>query len=479
MNDDTAGRYGHRGLILAICCLSLFIVTLDATVTNVALPSIGKDLHAGVSSLQWTLDAYTLTIASLLVLAGSSGDRFGRRRTFQTGLVVFAIGSLLCSLAVSDGMLIASRVLQAIGGAMLNPVSLSIVTNTFTEKAARARALGVWSAISGAGLAAGPAIGGLLVDSIGWRSIFWVNVPVVIAAVVLTALFVPESRSGRVRRFDPAGQILVIVALASVVFAIIEGPRLGWASPVTIGALILGALALAAFVPVESRRSEPLIDPRFFQSVPFTCAVVTAVLAFGSWGAFLFTNTLVLQEVRGLSATEAGLLFAPAGLAVLASSPLSGRLTGAIGTRLPMTLAGLMIVAAAVVLTFTTSASPIPVLVVVFILFGTGFGFVNPPITNTAVSGMPNSQAGAAAALTSTGRQLGTALGIALAGSITGSSSGSRVSGSLATDAHPLWWTIAAAGALIVALAALSNSARAARSTDRIAPLLGEPEPAR
>ena len=257
MSEDLPPRYRHPQLILVICCLSLFIVTLDATVTNVALPSIGKELHAGVASLQWTLDAYTLTIASFLVLAGSSGDRFGRRRVFQTGLVIFGVGSILCSLAVSDGMLIASRVLQAIGGSMLNPVSLSIVTNTFTDKRKRARALGVWGAISGVSLGFGPLVGGILVDTVGWRSIFYVNVPIVIAAVVLTALFVPESKSDRVRRFDPVGQLLIILGLAGVVFAIIEGPQLGWGSLPTIGAFVVGLAALIAFVPVRAapRRS--------------------------------------------------------------------------------------------------------------------------------------------------------------------------------------------------------------------------------
>lgn len=477
--DDRPPRYRHKGLILVICCLSLFIVSLDATVTNVALPSIGTDLHAGVASLQWTLDAYTLTIASFLVLAGSSGDRFGRRRVFQIGLLVFGVGSILCSLAVSDGMLIASRVLQALGGSMLNPVSLSIVTNTFTDRRRRARALGVWGAISGVSLGFGPIAGGVLVDTIGWRSIFWVNAPIVIAAIVLTSLFVPESRSDRVRRFDAIGQVLIIVGLATIVSAIIEGPQLGWGSPLAIGAFVVGVAALTGFVPYELRRDDPLIDPRFFVSIPFASAIVAAVAAFGSWGAFLFTNTLELQDARGFSPVVTGVLFMPAGIAILLTSPLSGRLVGTRGTRLPMTLAGGIIVAAAVLLTFTTTTSPVVLIVVVFALFGAGFGLVNAPITNTAVSGMPDAQAGAAAAITSTGPQVGTALGIALAGSITGASNGGRVGRSLVTDAHPLWWTLVAAGLAIVVLASVSNTDRAGRSSKRVAPLLADPAPGR
>ena len=473
MSQDVPQRQQHPRVILAICCLSLFIVTLDATVTNVALPTIGKELHAGVTRLQWTLDAYTLTLASLLVLAGSSADRLGRKRVFRIGLVVFGLGSLACSAAPSDGFLIAARVLQALGGTMLNPVSLSIITNAFQEKKARAGALGVWGAISGVSLGFGPLVGGLLVETVGWRAIFWVNVPIVIAALVLTTLFVTESRAAKARRVDPPGQVLIVLLLAGTVFGIIEGPELGWTSPATLAAFAVSATALALFVPVEMHRVEPLIDPRFFTSIPFSGAVVAAVLAFGSWSAFLLANTLYLQDVKGFPPIITGLLFMPAGIAILIASPISGRLVGARGTRLPMTVAGLLVSAAAVALTFTTASSPVAGVAVTFALFGLGFGLVNAPITNTAVSGMPNDQAGAASALASTGRQVGTSLGIALAGSITGASgAGGGVSRSFATDAHPLWWTIAVAGIAIVAIASLSNTRAASRSSERLGPLL-------
>ena len=469
----TTDRQHRPALILATCCLSLFIVTLDATVVNVALPTIGRELRAGVTGLQWSLDAYTLTLASLLVLAGSSGDRFGRRRVFRIGLVVFAVGSLACSAAPTIGVLIAARVLQAVGGAMLNPVSLSIVTNAYTDRAARARALGVWGAISGVSLGFGPLVGGLLVETIGWRSIFWINVPVVAAALVLTVMFVPESKAGRARRFDPFGQVLIAVALAGLVFAIIEGPGLGWGSPITIGAFVLSAGALAAFVPAELRREDPLIDPRFFSIIPFAAAFAAALVAFGGWSAFLFANTLVLQSVRGFSPIVTGLLFMPAGLAILVMSPLSGRLVGARGIRLPMTLSGALIAVGAIALAFTTASTPVIAIVLVFLVFGAGFGLVNAPITNTAVSGMPNDQAGAASAIASTARQVGVALGIALAGSITGASGGgSRVPASFVTDAHPLWWTVAGAGLAVVILAAVSSSDAAERSRERLGPML-------
>src|SRR6201985_3878846 len=206
------------------------MVGLDSTIVNVALPSISRELHAPLSSLQWTIDAYTLVLASLLLFAGSTADRIGRRRTFQAGVAVFSLGSLACSLAPGTGWLIGFRMLQAVGGSMLNPVAMSIITNTFTDKRERAQAIGIWGAVFGLSMALGPVVGGALVDSVGWRGIFWVNIPVGIAGILLTALFVPESRAERHRRVDPLGQILVIVTLASLTYAIIEGPTSGWGS---------------------------------------------------------------------------------------------------------------------------------------------------------------------------------------------------------------------------------------------------------
>jgi MFS family permease len=207
---DELSRH-RRFLVLAICCASVIVVVLEISIVNVALPTIRQNLHASVSGLQWTVDAYTLVLASFLLLAGSIADRVGRRRIFQVGLAVFGLGSLLCGLAPSIGWLIAARALQAVGGTMLNPVSMAIVAATFPDPAERARAIGVFGSESGLSLALGPILGGALVDSFGWRSIFWINVPIVAATIVCTALFVPESRAARARRFDPVGQTLMIV----------------------------------------------------------------------------------------------------------------------------------------------------------------------------------------------------------------------------------------------------------------------------
>src|SRR6266536_876645 len=330
----------RRLLVLAICCASVVVVVMDISIVNVALPAMRRDLHASVSGLQWTVDAYTLVLASFLVLAGSTADRVGRRRIFQVGLAVFGLGSLLCSLAPGIGWLIAARALQAVGGTMLNPVAMAIVANTFTDRVERARAIGVFGAVAGLSLALGPIFGGALVDGFGWRSIFWINVPIVAAAIVCTALFVPESRAARARRFDPVGQTLVTVMLGSVVFAIIESNRLGWISPVIVSLLAVAVLSVLGILGYEPRRADPLLELRLFRSVPFSSAILMALFALCGFGAFLFVTTLYLQNVRAMSALTAGLCLLPVGVLTVVLSPLTGRLVGARGPRPPLVVAG-------------------------------------------------------------------------------------------------------------------------------------------
>ncbi|MGP4097871.1 MFS transporter [Nonomuraea sp. KM90] len=463
----------RRMLVLAICCMSLFIVGLDNTIVNIALPAIRRDLNASVSGLQWIIDAYTVVLASLLMLAGSTGDRVGRRRTFQTGLVLFTLGSLMCSLAPTLGWLIAARALQAVGGSMLNPVAMSIITNTFTEPRERARAIGVWGGVVGVSMALGPLVGGSLVDSVGWQAIFWINIPVGVAAFVLCALFVPESRAPRPRRVDPIGQVLVIVALATLTYAFIEAPEAGWSSPRTLGCFAVAALALACLVPYELRRAEPLIDLRFFRSAPFAGATVIAVCAFAALGGFLFVNTLYLQDVLGLSALHAGLYTVPMAALTVVCAPLSGRIVANAGTRVPLVLAGATMAASGLIMTGLAADTPTWRLMAAYVLFGLGFGMVNAPITNTAVSGMPRAQAGVAAAVASTSRQIGQSLGVAVIGSLVTSA----VSGSFATGfpaaSRVGWWIIVGCGAAVVLLGILTTTGwahgSAARTAERLA----------
>src|SRR5947209_12609173 len=265
--------------ILAICCLSIFVVSLDNTIVNVALPSIRRDLHASVSQLQWTVAAYTVVLASLLIFSGSIADRIGRARVFSAGLILFALGSLLCSAAPSAGWLVAFRMVQAVGGSMLNPVAMSIIRNTFEDDRERAQAIGIWGAVVGLSMALGPLVGGGLIAIADWRAIFWVNVPVGMLAVVLVHRFVPESRAPRPRRVDPIGQLLVIVALGSLTYAIIEGGVAGWTSARIVAFATAALIATALLVPYERRREEPLIDPHFFRSRPFSGATLIAVAA--------------------------------------------------------------------------------------------------------------------------------------------------------------------------------------------------------
>ena len=471
----TAGELSRRRrfLVLAICCASIVVVVMDISIVNVALPSIRRDLHASVSGLQWTIDAYTLVLASFLVLAGSTADRVGRQRIFQVGLAVFALGSLLCSLAPSTGWLIAARVLQAVGGTMLNPVAMAIVVNTFPDPAERARAIGVFGSMAGLSLALGPILGGALVDGLGWRSIFLVNVPIVVVAIVCTALFVPESRAARARRVDPVGQTLVILMLGSVVYAIIESNRLGWTSPVILTLLAVAVLSALGILAYEPRRADPLLELRLFRSVPFSGAILIALFALCAFGAFLFVTTQYLQNVRGMSALTAGLSLLPVGVLTVVLSPLTGRLVGRRGPRLPLVVAGAALALGGGASLWLRPSTSLPAVLAIYVLFGIFLGTINPPITNTAVSGMPRSMAGVAASLASAARQTGTTLGVAISGTIVGSAL-ARGGTAFTSAEDGVWWLVLGLGVGVVVLGLLSTGRRALDTAGRAAALFEE-----
>ncbi|ABK69574.1 MFS transporter [Mycolicibacterium smegmatis] len=473
--NETVGALSARrkAIILVSCCLSLLIVSMDATIVNVAIPSIRSDLGASPSQLQWVIDVYTLVLASLLLLAGATGDRFGRRRTFHLGLTVFAVASLLCSVAPNIETLIAARLLQAIGGSMLNPVAMSIITQVFTGRVERARAIGVWGSVVGISMALGPLVGGALIEYVDWRAVFWINLPICALAILLTAIFVRESKSSTMRDVDPVGQGLGVAFLFGVVFVLIEGPGMGWTDPRTLAVAATALVAFLAFLRYESRRHDPFIDLRFFRSVPFASATLVAVCAFAAYGAFLFMMSLYLQSERGYSAMFTGLIYLPIAIGALIFSPLSGRMVGRFGSRPSLVSAGVLITAATVMLAQMTATTPVWLLLVIFAVFGIGFALVNAPITTAAVSGMPLDRAGAASAVASTSRQVGVSIGVALCGSVAGTAlAGTGVD--FAAASRPLWLICTALGVVIVAIGIVSTSPWALRSAERLAPLIGQ-----
>ncbi|MCM3922533.1 MFS transporter [Frankia sp. AiPs1] len=374
-------------------------------------------------------------------MAGALGGRFGRRRMFRAGLVIFGVGSLMCGCAPNLASLIALRAVAAMGGALLQPNALSTITGVFVEPRARARAIGVWAAVFGASAAAG----GLLVGALGWRWVFWVNLPIVAAAYGLSIRFMPETRSPGPRRLDGAGQVLVVAALAPSTYAIIEGPSAGWRSPGVIVPAAVGTVALAAFIAMERRQAQPLLEVRLFAGPRFAGAIGIAVLSFVILAGFLFLTTLYLQDARGDAPIMAGLLVLPATVAIVVVSPLTGRLVARRGPRLPLCAAGVALTAGPLVLVHAAATTPYCHLAAGYLLLGIGFGLVNPPITNTAVAAMPAARAGVASAVATSARQIGNVLGVA-------------VIGSLVTAGRPAigWYLLAGCGTaiLITALAA-------------------------
>ncbi|MFJ6729227.1 MFS transporter [Streptomyces sp. NPDC091281] len=439
----------RRWAVLGVCCLSLFLVGLDTTVVNVGLPAIGRGLDTGTRGLEWTVNAYTLVMASLLISSGALADRFGRRRVFRTGLTVFGVSSLVCAAAPSVGVLVAARAVQGVGASMLSPVALAIVVNAMPDPRERARAIGVWASVFGLSMAAGPVAGGALVDGLGWRAVFWINAPVVLLALALSAVFVPESRAARPRRPDLPGQALLTLVVASSVGALVEGPYVGWTAPFTLGAYAVCGAAAVAFVAVERRRAEPLIDPRLFARPAFVTVVLGAVAVFVALNVTLLMNTLYLQDTRGWTALDAGLAALPMAAGAALCAPLAGRLVARSGPGLPLVLAASAFTAGGLCLVRLGPDTGVALLLAAHLLIGTGFGFANAPLTTTAVDTLPPDRAGVAGAITSTARQLGAALGIAAAGVLLAGTTPAH----LPRATHPGWLLVTGCGLFLLVVA--------------------------
>ena len=448
-------------MVLAVCCTSLFLTGFDTTVMMIGLPAVSRSLHAGVAGLQWSMTAYTVTLASLLISAGAAADRFGRRAVFQAGLSVFVLGSWLCSIAPTLACLIAFRAVQGAGASMLNPAALGIITSVFRSPADRARAIGVWDGVFGLSMAAGPVAGGILVSAAGWRGVFWVNIPAGLAALCLTAVAVPESRAARPPRPDPAAQALVAVVIAVLATAIIQCPDWGWRTPRTAGLLLVAAAALAALVAWERRRADPLIQPGLFRSMPFTAAAVTGVCAVAAMAGFLFLTTLYLQDVRGMPVLRAALTLAPMPAEMAVCAPLAGRVIARRGPAIPAVAAGAAITASSIILAGLTRSSSAGFLAVTYSLFGAGAGCCSPVITYGVMSGMPAGQAGLASGINSSSRQLGQVLGVAVTGTVLAGRLHGPVAAGFLEGAHPGWWVMAGCGLAVLAAGAASAPRRA------------------
>ncbi|MGI8776050.1 MAG: MFS transporter [Acidimicrobiales bacterium] len=424
---DAAAIYARRWWTLGVLCMSLLVIGIDNTILNVALPTLTRELHATTTQLQWIVDGYTLVFAGLLLTAGSLGDRFGRRGALTLGLVIFGTGSLLSALAASPGQLIATRCLMGIGGAFIMPATLSILTNVFTVPAERARAIAVWAGFSAMGIAFGPISGGYLLEHFSWSSVFVVNLPIVVVALIGGRLFIPTSKDPSAPRLDPIGAGLSIAGLTSLLYGIIEAPSYGWTDAKTLAAFAVAVVLLGAFVAWEAHIDHPMLDVHFFDNPRFTAASLAVTLTFFALFGALFLLTQYLQIVLGYSALEAGAALIPIAAVLMVCAPLSAKLVEGVGTKV-IVAGGLVGVAAglAVMSTLGASSGYGPVLLSLVVL-GAGMGFTMAPATESIMGSLPLGKAGVGSAVNDTTRQVGGALGVAILGSLVSSSYGTRV----------------------------------------------------
>ena len=416
---------------LAAMCFALFMIMLDNTVVNVALPSIQRDLGASLSSLEWTVNAYTLTFAVLLVTGGRLGDIFGRRRVFLSGVVLFASSSALIGFAPTQHWLVAGRALQGMGAAFMMPGTLSIISNTFPPHE-RGRAIGTWAGVSALALAVGPAVGGALTEYVSWRAIFFLNLPVAVGAVVVTLFAVRESRDATVgRQVDFAGIGTLSVGLTALVLALVEGNGWGWGSPEIVALLALAVVGLAAFAVVEVRGKAPMVQFEFFRSRSFLGANTVAFIVSFAMLAMFFFVALYMQNILHYGALEAGIRFLPTTVVIIFAAPLAGRLADRIGPRIPMTV-GLSLAAVALFLQSQIDASSgYADLLVPFSIMGLGMGLTMSPMSTAAMNSVAPEKAGVASGILSMSRMVGGTFGVAVIGALFQSLSRDRLASDL------------------------------------------------
>jgi EmrB/QacA subfamily drug resistance transporter len=417
----------RRWITLGVLCVSLLIIVMDNTILNVAIPSLVEDLGATNSQLQWIIDSYTLVFAGLLLTSGSLGDRFGRKKALRVGIVVFGVGSMLSALAGSPTQLIITRGLMGIGGALIMPSTLSILTNVFRDPRERARAIAIWAGFAGLAVAIGPITGGLLLAHFRWSSVFWVNIPIGIAALVLGHYFVPESKDPSAPKLDVPGALLSIVGLGSLLFGIIQGPSAGWTAPSVMTAFVLGIVSFSGFIAWELHTPTPMLDVTFFKNPRFTAANSSITLTFFAMFGSMFLLTQYWQFVHGYTPLEAGVRMLPFAATMMITAPLSARLVERVGTKRVVTL-GLLIVSGALFgMSFIAVDSPYLRVIVNYSLVSMGMGLAMAPATESVMGSLPREKAGVGSAVNDTTRQVGGALGVAVIGSIVASVYSSRI----------------------------------------------------
>jgi EmrB/QacA subfamily drug resistance transporter len=477
---DTREALDKRWIALALLCVAQFVVVLDASIVNVALPTIGKALDFSESNLPWVVNAYVLTFGGFLLLGGRLADLLGRRRVFMAGLIVFALASLAGGLATSSGQLIVARAVQGLGAATLSPAALSIVATTFRDGAERNKALGIWGAVAGSGGAAGVLLGGVLTEALGWEWVLWVNVPIGIVAAAIAPSLIAETRAeDEIRHFDVAGAVTITVGLSALVFGLVDANEVGWGSAQTIVTLIGSALLLAAFVVIERRSRAPLVPFSIFRVRTITGANVVGLLVGASLFSMFFFISLYMQQVLDYSPIKAGLSYLPLAVSIILSAGIASQLVTKVGFK-PILATGMGLIALGL-LWF----SRIPVdgsfaadILGPSLLAAVGLGFSFVPVTIAAVSGIEDREQGLASGLINTSQQIGGALGLAILAAVSISITGSSHDPAVLTEGFQSAFLVGAGFAILGLIATLllirSSDSRAHVELDREAAIANE-----
>jgi EmrB/QacA subfamily drug resistance transporter len=452
---DAQAAEQRRWIALALLCVAQFMVVLDASIVNVALPSIGTALDFSQGNLSWVVNAYVLTFGGFLLLGGRMADLLGRRRVFMGGLILFALASLAGGFATNDGQLIAARAVQGLGAAIVSPAALSIVTTTFRDGAERNKALGVWGAVAGSGGAAGVLLGGVLTDGLSWEWVLWVNTPIGLAAAALAPMLLAESRSeSETRTFDVAGAVSITAALSILVYALVDATDAGWGSTQTIGLLGIAASLTALFVAIELRSRDPVVPFSIFRQHSVTGANVVGLLIGASLFSMFFFISLYMQQVLGYSAIKAGLSYLPLAITIIISAGVASQLTTRVGFK-PVLAAGMVFIAAGLV--WFSQVSPggafLTDILGPSLLAAIGLGLAFVTSTIAAVSGVADRESGLASGLINTSQQVGGALGLAVLATIANSVTGSSLAPGPLTDGFQAAF-LAGAGIAVLGLVA-------------------------